>query len=119
MFLSTMFNCKGSNFERLITHFITLTVPIFKRKMIDIVERKYTTTKLNERGIIFEKYPHARYATEVRFQKSNRPSGDMQESHPWYSGKHTIHRYKFEASILPIALCLSFSQHARGGRSNL
>lgn len=118
-FLSRMIKCKGSNFEKFITRFITFTAPIFKCIMIDIVEQTYTMTKLKERGNTFEKYDHSRCTADVCFQQSKQPSGNIQEASPWYSGRHKLHRYQFEASVPPVGLCLSCIQHARGGRSDL
>lgn len=37
----------------------------------------------------------------------------MEEAHLFYSDKHKLHVYIFEALVLPILLCLSCSSHAR------
>lgn len=77
-----MFDGKCSNLERLITGFSTCSASILKHEMIDIVERTYTMTKLNKGGNTFENDPHARYATNICLQQSNRSSGNMKETGP-------------------------------------
>lgn len=67
----------------------------------------------------FKYHLHARYATDVCFEQSNLPVGNTQEASPWYSGKHELHGYKLEDSVMPITRCISCTDHARGGRSDL
>ena len=118
-FLARIFNCKGANFERLIVRFIKNAAPLFYEKFVIHNEKAYTMSRLSKNKNLFNNHPYARYATDVCFQQSYRPSGSMMEAHPWYSGKHKLHGYKFEASVLPIGLCISCSPHFRGRRSDL
>lgn len=118
-FLARIFNCKGPNFERIMLRFCAAVSPIFYEDMVVGAARKYSFAHLNEQGKTFENHPYARYATDVCFQQSLRPTGTMAEARPYYSGKHKLHGYKFEASVLPIGVCIGCSSHARGGRSDL
>lgn len=74
---------------------------------------------MNDSRKHFRYNPAVRYATDVCFQQSQRPSGSMVEARPCYSGKHKLHGFKFEASVLPNRYCISCSNNARGGHSNL
>lgn len=41
--------------------------------------------KENDKRLI--RHPHALYATDVTFQQSNRPCGNMMDAKPYFSGK--------------------------------
>lgn len=118
-FLAKMFNCKGPNFERLMIKYCKAISPILYKQFVEEAEQRFTYKRLFDRNRLFANHPSARYATDVCFQQSNRPSGNMQEALPWYSGKHKLYGYKFEASVLSTGMCISCSSHARAGRSDL
>lgn len=118
-FLARVFHCKVPNFEKMIVRFCQVIAPFLYEEFVVLEEENYTVHRLLSRNRSFKTYPCARYETDVWFQQSYRPSGLMREVHPWYSGKHKLHGYKFEASVLCNGVCISYSDHVRGGRSDL
>lgn len=49
----------------------------------------------------FANFKFAMYATDVTFQQSFGPSGNLAEGKNYYSGKHLLYRYKVEVSVFP------------------
>ena len=62
---------------------------------------------------------YARYATEVKFQQCNRPSGNMSEGKVYFSVKHKLYGYKVEVSVLPSGLAIGCTKHYPGSISDL
>lgn len=81
--------------------------------------RKYSFAHLNDQEKTFENVPYAQYATDFCFLQSLRPTETMAEARAYYSGKHKLHGYEFEASVLPTGVCIGCSSHALGVRSDL
>ena len=50
-------------------------------------------------GRTFQTHRYARYATDVTFQHTNRPSGNLQKMKAFYSGKHKMYatRSRFQS----------------------
>ena len=74
---------------------------------------------LQEHGKTFKNYKYARYATDVTFQQSNRPTGNMQEGKKYFSGKHKLYGYKTEVSVLRIGLAINYTAHYPGSVSDI
>ena len=72
-----------------------------------------------EEGNIFKHYPCALYATDVRFQMANRPTGNHQESKVYFSNKHKLYGYKEEASVTANGKCVHLSKHYKGSCHDL
>lgn len=87
--------------------------------MVIASNERYKMKKLVHQNRIFEHFPDARYATDVCFQQICKRGRTIQEAKSWYSGKHKLHGYKFECSVLPIGPAINRSAHYRGGTSDL
>ncbi|KAF0775383.1 hypothetical protein AaE_000917, partial [Aphanomyces astaci] len=56
---------------------------------------------LRAQDTVFENYPYALYATDVKFQPSERPAGRHGAAKPYFCVKHKLYGLKFEASVSP------------------
>lgn len=86
------------------------------------VERNLQTSSIamiNIQNKLFANFLSGRYATDVCFQQSLRPTGTIKEAQLYYFSKHKLHGYKFERSLLPNGLAISCTKHARGDRKYL
>lgn len=68
---------------------------------------------------LFKSFPFARYTTDVTFQQTNRPTGNIQESKLYYSGKHNLYGYNVEVSVLPDGLAIGCSRHYAGSIADI
>ena len=80
---------------------------------------QYFVTSLSISNKCFKYYPCVRYATDVTFQQSNRPSGSLEEGKEFYSGKHKLYGYKVEVSVLPIRLAIQCTDHFPGSVADI
>lgn len=78
-FLAEMLNLKESTFERLITRFIELLSTHLFESLVLGVKNELKMSYMLEDGHKFKNFPFARYATDLTFQQSDRPSKNMQE----------------------------------------
>ncbi|KAF0689788.1 Aste57867_18807 [Aphanomyces stellatus] len=68
-------------------------------------------------GHTFANFPYALYATDVKFQPCERPTGRFGESKHYFSGKHHLYGLKLEVSVSPeggfvdMSLCHPGSVH--------
>ncbi|ETV70946.1 hypothetical protein H257_13684 [Aphanomyces astaci] len=67
----------------------------------------------------FVNYPYALYATDVKFQSSERPAGRLGEAKPYFSAKHKMYGLKIEASVSPQGLLVEMSEAHRGDVADL
>ncbi|KAH9142613.1 hypothetical protein AeRB84_013334 [Aphanomyces euteiches] len=67
----------------------------------------------------FHRFPEALYATDVKFQPANRPSGTFADAKRYFSGKHKLYGYKVDASVSPSGKYLLLSSHRSGAVSDL
>ncbi|KAG3025731.1 hypothetical protein PC121_g7031 [Phytophthora cactorum] len=67
----------------------------------------------------FTNYPHALYATEVKFQPAYQPSGRFMEQKVYFSAKHKLFRLKIECSVAPPGVTVDVSDHSPGSTSDL
>ncbi|ETO77538.1 hypothetical protein F444_07280, partial [Phytophthora nicotianae P1976] len=70
-------------------------------------------------GNTFRNFPSTRYATDIAFQQSNMPIGQMKERGAYYSAKHHLHGYKVEVSVLPNGLALNCTAHYPGREADI
>lgn len=68
---------------------------------------------------LFKEYLRERYATDVTFQPSFRPSGSLQEGKKCFSGKHKLYGYKVQVSVTPNGFAICSSLHEPGSVSDL
>ena len=114
-FSCEMFGLKGPSFEKLIMKFVDLLwLPVYEQ-YVEHHAAKWTMTAVSDVGRLFRHFPVARYATDVTFQPSYRPSGSMQEGKKYYSGKHKQYGYKMEVSVLPNGMAIQW--HSQVGCS--
>ena len=71
------------------------------------------------KNIGFKNYPMSRYATDVTFQQSFRPSGSFEEGKVYFSGKHKRYGYTTEVSVLPNGLAIGCRAQEPGSVSDL
>ena len=76
--------------------------------------RKSTMNSKMDENRLFKHFPFCIEAGGVTFQRSNRPSGNMQEGKNFFSGKHRLHGYKFEVAVRPIGFASAFSSQYPG-----
>ena len=78
-FLARMLRQKTSAFERMIVRFKRmLSVPVYEQH-VKYQTKRWSTKMLHEKNNLFKNYPMARYAANVTFQPSFRPSGSIEE----------------------------------------
>lgn len=75
--------------------------------------------KLRKENQVFKNFKYARYATDVTFQQSFRPSGSIEEGKAYFSGKHKLYGYKVEVSVLPNGMAIGATRHYPGAVSDL
>lgn len=63
-------------------------------------EKKYTMERLVNDVYTFRHYKFALYATDVKFQHTNRPAGKHEEAKVNFSNKHKVYGYNSEVSVL-------------------
>ena len=95
-----------------------ISYPVFHH-YVEYKGKKWKMAVMESKKVGFKNYPVARYATDVTFQQSFRPSGSVEEGKLYYSGKHKLYGYKTEVSVLPNGLALGCSVHEPGSVSDL
>ena len=118
-FHAKMFGLKGPSFEKLIMKFVDLLwLPVYEQ-YVEHQATKWTMTAVSDVGRLFRHFPVARYATDVTFQPSYRPSGSVHEGKRNYSGNHKQYGYKMEVSVLRNGMAIGCSEHEPGSVSDL
>lgn len=82
-----VFRIKGPTFEQLISEFVTVLSPMVYGELVSGLCSKWTIERLVQEGRGFQTFKHALYATDVTFQQSSRPSGNLQEGKKYFSCK--------------------------------
>lgn len=117
--LARIFAMKSQSFERLVTRMLTLLSDHIYEDFVVEVGKMYTMDRLQLDECRFTNFKEARYATDVTFQQSFRPSGSIEEGKRYYSGKHKLYGYKVEVSVLPNGLAAGSTLHYPGSVSDL
>ena len=111
---------KPATFQTMIVKFLKMMSRHLYEKTVQVYQELDGWMKDTlEAGKAFAHYPCAIYATDVRFQMANRPSGNHQESKLYFSRKHGLYGYKEEASVLPNGKCVHLSDHSPGSVHDL
>lgn len=114
-----IFKIHTTCFERLVTKAIkAISGPVYEKLVIAEVENLPMKTVV-EGGRAFRHFPCARYATDVTFQQSYRPSGSMQEGKKYFSGKHKLYGVKVEVSVCATGIALFCSDHVPGSVADI
>lgn len=82
-------------------------------------EEHWTMQKLQNDATTFNYFDYARYATDVTFQQSNCPSGNILKGKKYFSDKHKMFGLKIEPFVLPIGICIGWTKHWPGSISDL
>ena len=109
------FRMSSSQLQKTVSKIMYLVEPILTKRLIT----PYSMTELNEAGTLFNYFPYALYATDVKFQQGNRPSGSHLESKTHYSQKHKLYGFKLECSVAPNGQCVYIADHAVGSENDL
>ena len=118
-FTARLFSVKCSTFERLITGFLRMLSEYMYDICVARVEEKWTMAKCRLEDRAFSNSEYGRYAVDVNFQQSNRPSGSVSEGKRYFSGKHNLYGYKVEASVLLTGLAIGCTENYPGSVSDL
>lgn len=117
-FMARVFQQKAPSFERQVGKFIDVMCGYLYEELVEGAAKRYSMKKLEAMNTTFGNFPQARYATDVTFQQSYRPSGNIQEGKLYFSGKHKLYGYKVEVSVLPNGLAIGCSKHYPGSVSD-
>lgn len=85
-----LFGIRCCTFERLVTNYMKLISAHLYTNFAQCVEEKWTMSRCRTDSITIKNFEYARYATDVTFQQSNRPSGNISEGKVFFSGKQTL-----------------------------
>lgn len=118
-FMENIFNIKGPAFERLTMKFLTMTGVDVCNDLVATADSKYTMKRIMRNNNTFGNFKYARYARDVTFQQWFRPSGNLAQGKKCFSGKHRLHGYRVEVSVLPNGIAFSCSQNAPGPISDI
>ncbi|OWZ03843.1 hypothetical protein PHMEG_00024360 [Phytophthora megakarya] len=99
--MSGMFEMDSSPFQKMVKKFLTMLEPYRYDTFVKVEETRWTMRELMLTRSTFKNFPCARYATDVTFQHSDRPTGNFNEAKKFYSGKHHLYGHKVEVSVLP------------------
>ncbi|KAF0722463.1 hypothetical protein Ae201684P_003507 [Aphanomyces euteiches] len=111
-----VFNIKAPTFQRMITKFISLLSPILHDAWVENVVTDQPMEKIVSSGSAFDKYPCARYATDVTFQQTNTP---IRNADTYYSQKHHLHGLKAKVSVLPTGYAISCTNAYPGTEADI
>jgi hypothetical protein len=114
--MAKVFELKSATFEKLITTFIDAVSPLMYDKLVVQALKEYSMENLYNTNRQFKHFPGALYATDVRFQETNRLTAI--DGNDYFSGKHSLHGFKQEISVLPNGLAVTVSDHVDGSKSD-
>ncbi|KAF0747311.1 hypothetical protein AaE_007771 [Aphanomyces astaci] len=106
---------KAPTLEKMVMRVIDTVQPVLYEHFVTMP----TMTELRNKACLFRNFPYAKYATDVKFQPSNRPSGRFGEQKHYFSGKHKLYGLKIEASVSPEGLLVDMSAHEPGSVSDI
>ncbi|KAE9233012.1 hypothetical protein PF005_g2499 [Phytophthora fragariae] len=109
------FNIGMSTLEKMVHRVIRTIEPVQYPQMV----KRVTMANQVESGNAFRNYPHAHYATDIKFQPAYRPSGRFTEQKVYFSAKHKIYGFKIECSVAPPGLAVDVSDHSPGSCSDV
>ncbi|OWZ21704.1 hypothetical protein PHMEG_0003695 [Phytophthora megakarya] len=109
------FNMGVSTLEKMVHRAIQTIELVLYSQLVERVKMN----KQIQKGNAFSNYPHALYATDVKFQPAYRPMGRFTERKVYFSAKHKLYGFKIECSVAPPGVAVDVSDHAPGSRSDL
>lgn len=96
-------------FQPMIDRYVNIFFIWSNKYLIQRLNDYYPIRTLIEEKVFFEFHPKARYATNVIFQQSNLPAGNISENKRHFSEKHHIYEIKSEVSVLPNGISIGCS----------
>ncbi|ETL37701.1 hypothetical protein L916_10654, partial [Phytophthora nicotianae] len=112
--VARVFKIPPSSFQKMIRRIMDVVSPFLYEAFVESVNDKWTLGMIVCSGHAFQNFPYARYATDVIFQQTNKPAGNMNEINPYYSGKHHLYGYKVEVSVLRNGFDVNCTDHTGG-----
>ncbi|POM71989.1 Hypothetical protein PHPALM_11379 [Phytophthora palmivora] len=109
------FNIGMSTLEKMVHRIIQTIEPVLSPKLVKPVKMSEQMSS----GNTFTNYPHALYATDVKFQPAYRPSGRFMEQKLYFSAKHKLYGFKIECSVAPSGVAVNVSTHSPGSISDI
>ncbi|ETN14272.1 hypothetical protein PPTG_07903 [Phytophthora nicotianae INRA-310] len=104
---SSMFGIDPSPFQKMFGKFLALLETFLYQTFVIDGEKRHTMKKMTLSSNTFENFPCAWYATDLTFQQTNRPAGGFQQVKKYYSGKHHLHGFKVEVSVIPAGIAIN------------
>lgn len=117
--MAEIFEKKAPTLQRLFTRGIDIVVVALYDTYVSSACNKSNMENYIKKNITFKNFPYALYATDVIFQQSNRPTGNMMEGKVYFSGKHKLYGYKSEVSVAPNGQAINCVAHEPGSVSDL
>ncbi|KAG2780072.1 hypothetical protein PC129_g12286 [Phytophthora cactorum] len=109
------FNIGTSTLEKMVHRGIQTIKPVLYAQLV----KRVKMSEQMEAGNTFTNYPHALFATDVKFQPAYRPSGRLTEQKVYFSAKHMLYGFKIEHSVAPPGVAVGVSDHSPGSTSDL
>jgi hypothetical protein len=117
--VASVFKVNPPTFQKMILKFASVVEPFLFEQFVSAVKDEWTMERLVQSGKTFTHHPAARYATDVTFQQSNVPYGLCEGRSIYFSGKHKLHGYKVEVSVLPTGQAINCTKHFPGRESDI
>ncbi|RLO13236.1 hypothetical protein DYB28_004592 [Aphanomyces astaci] len=109
------FGFKAPTFQKLILRFIEVVMAVVYAEFVKMTDM----SELRAQDHTFGNNPYALYATNVKFQPTERPTGRHGEVKPYFIAKHKLYGLKIEASVSPQGLLVAMSEAHRGAVADL
>lgn len=118
-YMGSMFRIKESVFQLMVKTVLLLISEELYKSMVVKQRRRNTMRHFSAANKLFKHHPHALYATDFKFQQTNRPAVNHQESKGLFSGRHMLCVYKMKISVFPTGLAACASARRPGFVSDL
>ena len=112
------FDMSATVFKKLISTLLTIVSGLAYQVFVKDFADKYTMEQLITKNKQFQHFPTSLYAVDVRFQQTNRPTGNYAEAKVWFSGKHSLYGVKTEAAVLSAGIAIYVSDCFKGSVHN-
>ncbi|ETV76031.1 hypothetical protein H257_09974 [Aphanomyces astaci] len=109
------FDINAPTLEKMIIRVVDVISPIIYAHFVTMP----TMEALREHDTTFRNYPYAKYATDIKFQPSHRPSGRFGDQKHYFRGKHKLYGLKIEASVSAQGLLVDMGRHEPGSVADL
>ncbi|KAE8891200.1 hypothetical protein PF003_g24632 [Phytophthora fragariae] len=117
--VASVFKINPPTFQKMIMKFTEMISPFVYARFVEDTNTKWSMRELVVAGKTFSNFACARYATDVTFQQANIPYGLCEGRSIYFSGKHKLHGYKVEVSVLPTGKAINCTSHHPGHVSDI